>query len=228
MVRVQTFDKAGDPQRDAYGLVVRRCAVLTLVDAVSGAYSARVTTVDTVWNELTVLKADGGLGVALLATNGPAGCSAEVDVNAEVQPGDTVYAVGIRQLDTGVVRAVRLSTDGAATCIEFTMFVKIPKGRPLVDWTGNLVGITTVRNSDHEDVDERLYTAVSSRSLASFLLRPDSPRVLRRARSRTWDGVALRWALYAFAGFSVLCGIGFIVVWIVSFVESLRESRWRV
>jgi len=190
IVRVTTFDKAGDESNYATGFFVDRDAILTTAGVLQGAYSARVSTDETSFTRVTILKSDRRTDIAILSVGREDGPRLALASGVLIQPGESVYAVGRDSCTGGVIQATRLGSDGVSTLFDISTSVWLGDGlcnggEPLLDGSGNVIGMISLKDADEG--------AVSSATVALLLRRPGSPKLLHVAGARTFGGVAVKW-----------------------------------
>jgi S1-C subfamily serine protease len=215
VVQIFTYDATGSVRGQGSGFFIAPCTILTNAHVIAKAYSAAVSSEDTVYSSVTLLKSDEDADLALVAVAGNGEPALSLGDDALIRPGQHVVAIGNpmgleRSVSDGMISAIRSVPGYAGRLIQTTAPISPgSSGGPLLADDGLVIGVTAVTL----DEGQNLNFAVGPAAIKSFLNRPDFPKALRPAKSRVLGRVILKW-------------LGVVALGLIGIVGALLGGGW--
>ncbi len=211
VVSIIVYDDIGDVIAFGSGFFIGNGEILTNAHVVEGAYSAEVCSVLKAYEDVTIIKLDDELDLALLEVNSVGEPIISFADDSELRVGQRVLAIGNplrleRTLSDGLISAIRYED------LKQEIQISAPvshgsSGGPLLNMQGQVIGITYAGY----DEGQNLNFAIGIKTLKSFLKTPEHPEQLKTAGSYIPGKVVHYWIKKIVIGV-VAFAIGIVVI----------------
>lgn len=212
VVMIVTYDVTGAPRGQGSGFFVKPGQILTNAHVMEKAYSAQVLSVYGRYEDVTILKEDEDLDLALLEVE-DAGEPHLRPSTLEPYPGQRIIVIGNpmgleHTVSDGLVSAIRIAPDGTELLQISAPISPGSSGGPVLNEHGRVMGVATATIEGGQNLN----FAISTTTVREFLDRDDSPRELRKAKSRVFFRVVLK---RIGQGVLVIVGLLFTGLWFI-------------
>ena len=192
IVQIHAYDKTGAWLWRGSGFFIGRGKILTSAHVIEDAYSVKIISSRTTHNQVTILKMDEDMDLALLMVNYFHEKFLTLE-NEQIPIRDqNLVAVGYNydedknDVSYGIVHAV-VSDEGVQNIVNSVPVYGGWSGGPLLNLEGHVVGIHTMAFGD----GQILAISTGLKAIKEFLERPNNPKDLAWAKSSVYRSVVL-------------------------------------
>jgi S1-C subfamily serine protease len=193
IVTIQVYDNTGTGFAFGTGFFIGSGKILTNAHVVEGAYSAEVYSLVKYYENVTILKRDSNIDLAVLEVKSVGEPTISLADDSDLRVGQPVIAIGNpegleRTVSNGLISAIR--DWGRGQKIQISAPISHgSSGGPLLNMQGSVIGVT----SSGIDEGQNLNFAIGLETIKQFLRTPDNPEQLKEAGSYIFGKVALKW-----------------------------------
>jgi hypothetical protein len=238
VVKIVVYDITGAKSGQGSGFFIGDGKIVTNAHVVQDAYSAEVHGSLGLYENVTILKEDEDIDLALLQVSATGEPRLRLAVaRSRLRPGQRILAIGNpmgldHTVSDGLISAVR-GLPGEFQLVQISAPISPgSSGGPLLDMEGRVVGVTSAGISDGQNLN----FAVGIETLQEFLSRNDSPRALEKAGEWVFWRAALKWVGNAFLWLIALVfgegGFGWLVIivliMVITGIVAGLKWLWRV
>jgi len=189
VVSIIVYDDIGDEIAFGSGFFIGNGKILTNAHVVEDAYSAEVHSLRKTYENVTIIKRDDDVDLAVLEVNSVGEPIISLADDTDLRVGQRVLAIG------NPLGLERTLSDGLISAIRDWKTVQITapisggsSGGPLLNMQGQVIGVTYASY----DEGQNLNLAVGLEALKWFVKTPDHPEQLKKAHTGEHN---LNWAL---------------------------------
>ena len=234
VVQVVIYDITGTQRGQGSGFFIEPGKILTNAHVVENAYSAEIFSDIEYYDQVTVLKSDKGVDLALIVVDDRGESTLALEEKQEIRPGQRIIAIGnpmgLKQtVSDGLVSAIR-GIPGEIQVIQISAPISPgSSGGPVLNQEGRVIGVASAGLSEGQNLN----FAIGIETIMDFLTKPDNPRQLQEAGSRVLWRVALKWIVTIVLGLIALVFGGgwwiiLIIILILWFIGWVFKSLYRL
>ncbi len=192
VVTIVVYDDIGEEIALGSGFFIGKGKILTNAHVVEGAYSAEVRSLRKTYQDITIIKRDDFVDLAVLSVQSVGEPVISFADDSDLRVGQRVLAIGNplgleRTLSDGLISAIRDSV-GFQTIQISAPISPGSSGGPLFNMQGQVIGVTYAGY----DEGQNLNLAIGLKTLKWFVKTPDHPEQLKKAHTGEHN---LNWAL---------------------------------
>ena len=222
VVMIVVYDNTGDELGMGSGFFIGTGKILTNAHVVEGAYSAKVRTLLKIYEDVTIIKRDDKLDLAVLAVQSVGEPVVSLADDSDLHVGQRVLAIGNpeyleRTVSDGMISAIR--DWGGVQRIQITAPISGgSSGGLLLNMQGLVIGVT------YGGIDEgqNLNFAIGIKTLKKFLQTPDNPEQLKKAGTSE-PGITIRKLVK-----NTVIGIAALAIVATFLLYILKRFNWRI
>lgn len=220
VVMIVVYDITGEQRGQGSGFFIDdKGRVITNAHVMDDAYSAEVISESNYYGDVTLLKLDELLDLALVQVEAIEESPLQFNFKRKIRPGERVVAIGNplgleKSISDGLISAIRHY--GEIEYIQTTAPISPgSSGGPLLNLAGEVVGVTTAAFTEGQNLN----FAISANSIQPFLIGPQKAQRLHPPRSKVWFRWLLKWVGRGFLALITLAfGGGYWLIGIIIFV----------
>ena len=223
VVKIVVYDITGSEVGQGSGFFIGRGQIVTNAHVVEDAYSAEVHSSLNVYEHLTIIKRDDEVDLALLGVNDLGEPSLMLADKVDLRPGQRIIAIGNplgleHTVSDGLISAIR-GTPGKEQLIQISAPISPgSSGGPLLNMEGEVIGVTSSGMKDGQNLN----FAVGIATINQFMHKPENPEHLKKAKTRVFWRVILKWVINAIVLLIALFfsgnGGGFLLVIVIGII----------
>jgi S1-C subfamily serine protease len=193
VVTIVVYDDIGDELGFGSGFFIGNGKILTNAHVVEGAYSAEVHSLRKTYEDVTIIKRDDDVDLAVLEVNSVGEPIISLADDSDLRVGQQVLAIGNplgleRTVSDGLISAMRDSAGFQK--IQITAPVSHgSSGGPLLNMQGSVIGITYATYEEGQNLN----FAIGIKTLKWFVKTTDNPEQLKKAGSYIPGKVTRYW-----------------------------------
>ena len=224
VVTIVIYDDTGDELAFGSGFFIGNGKILTNAHVVEGAYSAEVHSLQKTYEDVTIIKRDDDVDLAVLEVNSVGEPIISLADGSDLCVGQRVLAIGNplgleRTVSDGLISSMRDS--GGFQTIQITAPVSHgSSGGPLLNMQGSVIGITYLTYEEGQNLN----FAIGIKTLKWFLKTPDHPEQLKKAGSYIPGKVVRYWIKNTIIGIlAFTIGIVALVIGVTFLLHILKK-----
>ncbi|MFH1370857.1 MAG: trypsin-like peptidase domain-containing protein [Planctomycetota bacterium] len=220
VVLIVAYDDTGDQITFGSGFFIGSGKILTNAHVIEDAYSAEVQSLLETYTNVTIIKCDDDLDLAVLEVQSVGEPIISLNDDGDVCVGQKVLVIGNplgleRIVSDGIISAMR-NSDGIQE-IQITAPISGgSSGSPLLNMQGLVIGVVYAGY----DAGQNLNLSVGIDTVKKFLRTPDNPVQLARAGSFIPGKVVKKWIKY------LAIGVVALAIVVTLFVYILKKIYW--
>jgi S1-C subfamily serine protease len=184
VVTIVVYDNTGNCFALGSGFFIGNGKILTNAHVVEGAYSAKVRSLLKTYEDVTIIKRDSDVDLAVLEVNSMGEPIISLADDSNLRVGQPVIAIGNplgleRTVSDGLISAIRNSKGKREIQISAPISHG-SSGGPLLNMQGSVIGVTYAGY----DEGQNLNLAIGLETIKRFLRTPDKPKQLQKAKTR--------------------------------------------
>lgn len=228
VVTIVVYDKTGEKFAFGSGFFIGNGKILTNAHVVEGAYSAKVHSLSKTYKEVTIIKRDDEIDLAVLEVNSIGEQIISLANDSDLRVGQRILAIGNpegleRTVSDGLISAIR-NSDGTQEIQISAPISDGSSGGPLLNIQGSVIGVTYAGY----EKGQNLNFAVGIKTLKQFLKTSDNPEQLKEAGSYIFGKVALKWVRNTVIGIlAFTIGILALVIGVI-FLSRILKRLFRI
>ncbi|MGQ9800629.1 MAG: S1C family serine protease [Candidatus Saccharicenans sp.] len=201
VVKIVVYDITGSKRAEGSGFFIGPGKILTNAHVIDRAYSASVQSSLKLYENITIIKRDDDLDLALLLVEDAGEPALPLAEASDLRPGQRVLAIGNplgfdQTVSDGLISAIR-GIPGKIQIIQTSAPVSPgSSGGPLLDLKGEVIGVISATVSEGQNLN----FAIGIETLKQFLQRPDNPVPLKKAGTRVLWRIILKWVIAVVLG----------------------------
>lgn len=234
VVQIIVYDITGARSVEGSGFFIGSGKIITNAHVVNGAYSAEVLGSLATYKDVTILKNEYDIDLALLQVKDRHEAHLSLANSPMLRPGQRILTIGNPlglecTVSDGLISAIR-GVPGKIQLIQISAPISPgSSGGPLLDMDGSVIGVTSASLSEGQNLN----FAVGIKTLHDFLQQEDEPQTLKRAGNRVLWRTVLKWLVnIVFVLLALAFGEGwwvlFILFCIIAGIYVLVRWLWRL
>lgn len=194
VVTIVTYDDIGEAFALGSGFFIDDGKILTNAHVIEDAYSAKVSSLQKTYKNVTINKCDDELDLAVLSVQSVGEPTISLADDSDFPLGQQIYAIGNpygRERTLSYGHITEISNSNMTQVIRMTAPIYPGNsGGPLLNMQGSVIGIVYASDDDYQQTRS---LAIGIKSVEQFLRTPDKPVQLPKAGSFILWKVILIW-----------------------------------